>query len=358
MRKKAYVEPLECRCEHKMFKAVVVIPVLAEEKTLPMTIEALSRVEGEFAVILVVNNRVGAPAGQKQNNQRVLAALRSGEIDLPWLYWIDRASVGKEIPAKMGVGLVRRIGMDTALTILDADGIICSLDADTLVEPDYIRMAMDSLSQPVGAGYFEFEHQKAENPLIQKAIDAYEEYLHHYVAGLKQAGSPYAYHAIGSTMVATAEAYVLADGVPVKRLAGEDFYFLQNIAKHCRIVEVASRVYPSARLSERTPFGTGQRMMEYERGRSGEHLYCREAFEAVGSFLRLVEENISLADADFIDKLESPFLREYLEENDFKNVWLKLKRNYRLDGDVLRAFHRWFDGLKTLKVVKGVDNEL
>ena len=48
--------------------------------------------------------------------------------------------------------------------------------------------------------------------------------------GLGFAGSPYAYHSVGSTLAVRAEAYAIVRGVP-KRAAGEDFYLLDKLAK-------------------------------------------------------------------------------------------------------------------------------
>lgn len=299
LKKKAFIKPLETLSEKSQFDAAIVIPVLAELEHLPETLNSLQKVRGEFAVILVINNRLSASMNQKQDNLTILEQLRSGELSMPNLFWIDCASNGNEFSEKMGVGLARRIGMDTALTILSDSGFITSLDADTLVEEDYLEQLKATLTEPISAGYFRFKHQKAENAALQHAIDSYEEYLHHYVEGLKLACSPYAYHSIGSTMAVTAEAYVLADGIPVKRLAGEDFYFLQNVAKNCRIVEIPSTVSPSARISARTPFGTGQRMIEYKEGRSGELLFAKSSFEKLGEFLKTVEEHIDTEKLQF-----------------------------------------------------------
>jgi len=47
---------------------------------------------------------------------------------------------------------------------------------------------------------------------------------------LQQAGSPYAYHTIGSAFACRAEAYIAAGGMN-RRHAAEDFYFLQQLAK-------------------------------------------------------------------------------------------------------------------------------
>lgn len=356
LKKKAFIKPLETLSEKSQFDAVIVIPVLAELEHLPETLNSLQKVRGEFAVVLVINNRLSASMNLKQDNLTILEQLRSGELSMLSLFWIDCASTGNEFSEKMGVGLARRIGMDTALTILSDSGFITSLDADTLVEEDYLEQLKATLTEPISAGYFRFKHQKAENDALQHAIDSYEEYLHHYVEGLKLAGSPYAYHSIGSTMAVTAEAYVLADGIPVKRLAGEDFYFLQNVAKNCRIVEIPSTVYPSARISARTPFGTGQRMIEYKEGRNGEELFSKSSFEKLGEFLRTVEEHIDSENCRFVNEIHGDFLHNYLDEIGFQAVWSKIQLNYKSSANKLKAFHRWFDGLKTLKLIKGIDN--
>jgi glycosyltransferase involved in cell wall biosynthesis len=354
LKKKAFLKPLETLSEKSQFEVAVVIPVLAELAHLPQTLQSLQKVRGDFAVILVINNRLSASTHQKQDNLQTLEQLRSGELSIPNLFWIDCASTGNEFSEKMGVGLARRIGMDSALTILSENGFITALDADTLVEPDYLEQLKATLCEPISAGYFRFQHQKAENAALQHAIDSYEEYLHHYVEGLQLAGSPYAYHSIGSTMAATAEAYVLADGIPVKRLAGEDFYFLQNVAKSCRIVEIPSTVYPSARVSTRTPFGTGQRMIEYKEGRSGEQLFSKSAFEKLGEFLKTVEQHIESENCGFINEIHSDVLHKQLDECGFQSVWSKIQLNYKSSANKLKAFHRWFDALKTLKLIKGL----
>ena len=88
-----------------------------------------------------------------------------------------------------------------------------------------------------------------------------------YVIGLSYAGSPYAFHAIGSTMSCTAEAYAAVRGMN-RRTAAEDFHFLDKLAKLGRIGHIEkTTVFPSPRTSHRVPFGTGQRMLRvHERG--------------------------------------------------------------------------------------------
>jgi hypothetical protein len=47
----------------------------------------------------------------------------------------------------------------------------------------------------------------------------------------------------------------------------------------------------------------------------------------------------------------SPALGEYLDLNRFEEIWGKLCRNNPGHTALIKAFHGWFDGLKTLKLI-------
>ena len=152
------------------------------------------------------------------------------------LAFIDASSPGLEIPDRDGgVGTARKIGMDAALRILDAraagGGVICCLDADTLVEENYLS-AFRSYFAGTGdpAAVSAYAHQKPDDPLLLAAICCYEIFLRSYVIGLSYAGSPYAFHSIGSTMACTADGYTGVRGMN-RRRAAEDFHFLNKLAK-------------------------------------------------------------------------------------------------------------------------------
>src|SRR5690606_34259480 len=84
----------------------------------------------------------------------------------------------------------------------------------------------------------------------------------YHARGLAWCGSPYAFHTIGSTMACTARAYAPVAGMP-KRTAGEDFYFLDKLAKAGPIEPMNGTVVQcSPRASHRVPFGTGRRMSQ------------------------------------------------------------------------------------------------
>src|SRR5690606_30362640 len=103
-------------------------------------------------------------------------------------------------------------------------GLIISLDADTLVEPNYLQALRKEFDlQDAWAAVIDFAHPLAGPVEQQAAILAYEIHLRYHVLGLRYAGSPYAFHTVGSAMACTAEAYVAAGGMN-RRQAGEDFY--------------------------------------------------------------------------------------------------------------------------------------
>jgi hypothetical protein len=47
----------------------------------------------------------------------------------------------------------------------------------------------------------------------------------------------------------------------------------------------------------------------------------------------------------------SPCLGEFLDLNRFEEIWGKLRRNNPGPMALLKAFHGWFDGLKTMKLI-------
>jgi hypothetical protein len=88
--------------------------------------------------------------------------------------------------------------------------------------------------------------------------------LRYYNQLLKYSGHPYAFHTVGSSMVVRSGVYQKQGGMN-KRKAGEDFYFLQKLIQLGNFGEIKkAHVYPSARISDRVPFGTGRAMGEWE----------------------------------------------------------------------------------------------
>jgi hypothetical protein len=347
------------------FAGVVVIPALAEEDNLFATLASLATNPPEwlarFLVLVVVNHREDAPAEDKEDNRRTLQRLAAGPPGLAGLRlaWIDAASPGLELPVKGGgVGLARKIGLDLALHRLDHDSccpLLVGLDADTLVEPSYLfALAGHFRGTAAGGGAIPFRHRPGRSPEEQRAIVLYELFLRHYVLGLRNAGSPYAFHTVGSAMACTASAYVRSGGMNT-RTAGEDFYFLQHLSRTDGVAPVrGTTVHPSPRPSHRVPFGTGRAVSRRLAGDAGAITFYRpECFRILGAWLALVGSRLD-SDGGGIMRAAagiSPHLAGYLVQARFADSWAGLHRNHRTPERLLRAFHGWFDGLRTMKLV-------
>ena len=74
---------------------------------------------------------------------------------------------------------------------------------------------------------------------IYAATKRYEQALTYYVEQLQQAGSPYAFHTLGSCIATPLSYYCHARGFP-KKSGGEDFYLLNKLAKLGKILTVDS----------------------------------------------------------------------------------------------------------------------
>ncbi len=254
----------------KPLPGAIVIPALAEAASLRDLLDSLAAdstlPETGLAVVFVVNNRLDAACEEKEDNLATLNLLKYWRTKLSFPVGIvDAASAGLELPIKDGgVGLARKLGHDLLLPRLDfcsTDPVMVSLDVDTLVKSGYAGAIMAHFrSSAAGGAVIPFEHLQAEGERESRAIERYELFLRCYVAGLAFAGSPYAFHTVGSAMACRASAYLKCGGMN-RRRAGEDFYFLQSLAKTSGIEQLkGTTVQPSPRRSTRVPFGTGRAM--------------------------------------------------------------------------------------------------
>ena len=295
---------------------VVVIPVLAESERLVRTLASLAEnPESELAetlVICVVNNRRAPYARDDQiaDNRRSLELLaptigqKSPESNIGLrlgamrLAYVDASSAGRELAPKMGVGEARRIGLDHGLAVLSKndrpDGLLISLDADTTVAPDYLRRIREHFDcTESGAAVVAYAHPLPDDSRHREAIILYELFLRYHELGLRAAGSPYAVPTIGSTIVVRGSAYVAAGGMN-RRQAGEDFYFLQQLIKTGSVSRIdTTTVHPSARASDRVPFGTGASIDRHCAGDDSlRSVYNPESYRVLGEWLSLVNRSL------------------------------------------------------------------
>ena len=377
---------LEAEAYHDITTAVV-IPVIAEFDNLKNLLSSLIKNSKESLAstifIFVINNLSSSSTEIKIDNQKSLNMLRliinhklentdsflrdiiSSGIRIGI---IDSASEGNELFEKYGgVGLARKIGMDLALRYFDYENsskkIIISLDADCIVESNYLKEIISNFNlKKLQVATVNYEHIIKENEETTEAIICYELFLRYYVLGLKFAGSPYAFHAIGSTMVCDYESYINVEGMN-RRKAGEDFYFLEKLSKNYLIENInTTTVFPSSRKSDRVPFGTGQRVGRFLRHNQNEYLlYNPKSFNVIKDWLRILddEENNSVIKYMTAAKEINVDLFNFLIK---QNIEIDLKKIFSNSVSIKQLKlqkMRWFDGFKTLKLMHYLrDNSL
>ncbi len=267
----SYAEP-ECHlvlCQAH-YSHVLVIPAYDES---PDFLSRLQQVDSDnkFLLILVVNepdNARDCPANilleqhikehytsQWVQREGFLASFAGDTFDI---LLVRRFGKNKPIPRKQGVGLARKIGADIACKLISEKCIqspwIFSSDADAILPENYFNAAKNTQT---AALVFNFQHIGPDNTPLTLPFQLYEHSLHYYVNGLKWAGSPYAFHTIGSCLAVHSQHYAMVRGFP-KRAGGEDFYLLNKLRKTGTVVSVDKPCLRLlARESERVPFGTG-----------------------------------------------------------------------------------------------------
>lgn len=340
---------------------VVVIPCYDELRNLPVLWNSLLNTtpvgNGSVALLFVVNHPEDAPAERKAGSLKTVEWLKEkGEERKMDIAVLDLFSNGCEVPAKhAGAGYPRKAGLDAATALTDPakteNSLLVSLDADCEVSPDYLRVLTVLAREGCPAAVLEYHH-RTDHPANAPAIQEYEAYLRSYTEGLKRAGSPYAYHFIGSTMVCSVATYVKAGGMNTRR-AAEDFYFLEAIAKvtPIRTVEPAL-VFPSNRLSDRVIFGTGKAMTR--RVESGERIapYPPEAFEVLRKFLEVyTRPHPDVPSLVAAVRSLDPKVFDFLESYKFTRAMEQIHAASKTPKQLLRQKHLWFDALKTLRFV-------
>jgi len=349
---------------------IVVIPCHNE----PDILQTLQSLKNCFVpvknseILVVINHSEIADAEIKFKNQQTFNEVKT---------WIDENITPKlrffvfgpvELREKWaGVGLARKTGMDEAVArfnfLGNPRGIVISLDADTLVEQNYLVEIENHFKQntrQVGAT-IAFEHQKAGLTEKQfQGIELYEQYLTYYKDALTYTGFPFSMFTVGSAMVVTADAYVKRGGMN-RRQAGEDFYFLQNLVQVGKVGEITStKVYPSARSSNRVPFGTGAAMQKWIAGTENLALtYNLQAFAALKTFFDIKDNLFKLNETDqkkIIGELPEA-ISSFIAFDNFYIELADLNKNCsNLKSFQTRFYHR-FNAFKVMKYLNFVHQQ-
>ncbi len=326
----------------------IVVPAYNEELSLLLNSLASCPLQNAQAVelIIVLNYPEDAPASVRDKHQQQWEQGRRELKNGLKVHWLPAFELPRK---KAGVGLARKIGMDESLRRfgeIDYNGLIVCLDADCSVSENYLESLLEAEKQGVNGLSIYYEHPlELEDSVHKQAIVNYEIFLRYYAHALNKANYPFPFQTVGSSMAARAKAYIKAGGMN-KRKAGEDFYFLHQIFPqglfrtwtHCT-------VYPSPRLSERVPFGTGKAMLASLGGEKDySQLYNPELFRQLGNWLSKPE---------FIyhhqQRLWPPYVRHFLEVENYGPELKDLIERSKNRVQFERNFFFWFNGFKVLK---------
>lgn len=364
------------------YRSVLVVPAFREAAgMLHQYRAALDTAPGRVLVIVVVNAASSLAESTWPLHRDLLLDLggprpmQLSSAPPAWLArhegWdvlsIDRAHPETCLPERQGVGLARRIGCDVALALHAAGRIevpffYCT-DADAVLPPGYFDEPLASAGAAFSAITFDYWHVPGDDPAIDAATAVYELGLRYYVAGLAHAGSPFAFHALGSAMAVEASAYAAVRGFP-KRLAGEDFYLLNKLAKVAPIWRDRARtVSLQSRASLRTAHGTGVAAVRLAaESRTGTAaFYNPHVFDLLAAWLCTLDDfaerrDVAGARAALASAAaaHATVLDAVLEE---LGAWtsLELAASHTRSARALRhRLHTWFDGFRTLKLVHGL----
>ncbi|MCK5360359.1 MAG: hypothetical protein KAJ95_07010 [Gammaproteobacteria bacterium] len=400
---------------------VVTIPACGEDEFLPGALDSINecqvaRSNKKVLCIVVLNGNAAREAEFKLSNRKMrdwfskhctpVAASLNPDNTCPqslvsWknidILIVDRSQKPWLIPSDQGVGLVRKIGADIALYLIAHGWISCpwihTTDADARVPDDYFlrasepHISIDGNSLLPSCFIYPYQHipdpemEQHDHQRYWSALTDYELWLRYYVEGLEWAGSSYAYPSIGSLLAFDALAYARTRGFP-KRMAGEDFYFQNKLAKVGAMITLKGKpIKLLTRASTRVPFGTGQGTISIDKmNLSGDAytVYHPGVFYFLKTFNKAVlawfeGENLNdkQGQKQFIISLDkvlqlkikdSSSRRKWLEKlldelNIFDNLQAATKRSKSLQG-ACNQFNVWFDGFRTLKLIHRLRDDI
>lgn len=337
-------------------KFIVVIPCHDEpdiEATLQSLELAAKAYPGAVEIIVVINDAAHHQPEILSRNKITFANLLVRKSDLPVHVIYESGTLSK----KAGVGYARKIGMDEAVYRFDtkgkADGIVCSMDADTIVDPNYfaaIEGAYIQNHRPCKTIYYEHDINLTTGTEHFLAILHYELHLRYYINALRHAGFLQAFQTLGSALCIRANAYALMGGMP-QRQAGEDFYFIHKFSVHDQVSEINNTVVrPSSRLSHRVPFGTGRAIDQALSHKSDLTLtYPLRAFEDLKAFLLLLPAIYEENQLPFQSLQEST--QAFLKSIGFEQTIREIKANSSHYDRFRKRFFQKMDAFMMMKFI-------
>tara|TARA_Y100000588_G_C14236678_1_gene917650 strand:+ start:216 stop:1568 length:1353 start_codon:yes stop_codon:yes gene_type:complete len=357
---------------------VVVIPCYNEPDLLG-TLQNLAQCDqphGEVEIIIVINSSYSCVSTIKEQNQKsqdqVFKWLKSTSDNWLTIHLLHLPNLPKK---SAGVGSARKIGMDEALRRLaDSNqaekGLLICYDADCRCAPNYftsIETHFSTHPKSPGTSIY-FEHPLNTDEMNNRGfgklgqsisrdefegIAAYELHLRYHVRAQKYINFPYGFQTIGSAMAVQAWAYVKQGGMN-RRQAGEDFYFLQKISWLGQITELSNTsVYPSPRISDRVPFGTGKAISRFIRSKE-QTSYPLQAYLDIKWLIQQIET--LWEDGHFQEKPPIP-LSNFLGKKFLKDVIPEIRKNSTDRKKFRKRFFRWLNAFQLMKYLNRSKNE-
>ena len=350
---------------------VIAIPASNEPEILH-TLTALRNclpTQGDSEVIIALNSSESAPVEvvdqNLQTEKEIRQFIHTHQDQRFRILLTNKTGISAK---KAGAGFARKIAMDHALSRFDQlkkpEGVIISLDADTLCEPDYLCTVEEHFyNNPASRAcsvYFEHPIEGNEYPAsVYSGITQYELHIRYYIEGLRYAGHPHAYHTVGSAFCLRAGVYTSQGGMN-KRTAGEDFYFLQKIIPLGNYHELNTTcLIPSPRPSGRVAFGTGPVVRKFMTGEIDSlDSYNPRVFHDLRKFLSVIPHLYRGTEKNTLAIYES--LPGSIQRNlgdEFFNKLKEIRDNSSREETFHKRFYHWFNMFRTLKYINFAHKE-
>ncbi len=346
---------------NKRWRHVLTVPALDEP---PEFIERLAK-RSEDALVILVVNQSSSPV--TDGNQFLLESLFQSYPVTKLTEHLSLHSLGglslllvdrtqRPLPPKTGVGLARKIAADIALQLIhqgqvSSQWIYCT-DADASLPECYFWLPDD---HPAVAVSLPFRHVGTPGKLLDATL-LYERAIRYYAQGLSFAGSRYGFMCLGSALAFKARAYAQVRGFNIRE-AGEDFYLLNKLAKLGDIYSPSSQadntIELAARLSNRTPFGTGASVAQICQlpSLSDFRYYAPECFYTLKHWFDLAPNLSQGAFLASISQLPKP-LQEALTAQQIHILADHIGRQGKNPKQISQICHTWLDGFRCLKVIR------
>lgn len=259
---------------------------------------------------------------------------------------------------KAGVGYARKSGMNLAVQQNgnQRSHILVCLDGDCRLRKDYLQAWREIFSiEKVDASVMQFEHSTThEDSKLNHGILAYEAHLRYYHHLQHLCGYPHAMQAIGSCLSVRADFYVKMGGMNTRK-AGEDFYFLQKCQLNGIVAHACnSRVYPSNRLSDRVPFGTGRAMQEFLEA----HTQLTYHYSTLPILKKVIATlSVSSYEADEMWTHLPATTQTFFEEQGLYAHWEESARHTKSDEAFQTRIFRWFHPFRLMKLMHFLRDE-